>query len=238
MNFLAHYILATRFLSPPAPRPFYVVGNALPDLLPLADRHSRLRPATLALAPMTTAEERALCAGALAHLATDTAFHNTAAFADAQHQVGTLVQQAEFSAMRVRRFFLAHILVELALDAVLLRREAALSDEFYNAFTAASLAGIVNWTETTLRAPLPLLPGVLTRFTQSQYLRTYAADDGVAEGLSRVSIKARQDPFTGDNRRHLEHLVSQSIPCVAELAPALLEQTAAALLTHPPTTEK
>lgn len=238
MNFLAHYVIATHFLSSTTLLPCYVVGNALPDLLPLADRHSRLRPATLALSPTATDEERALCAGALAHLSTDTAFHKTAAFADAQYQAGALVQQSNFTAMRVRRFFLAHVLVELALDAVLLRREADLADAFYAAFTAAPLSDIVTWAEVTVGAPLPRLFGVLTRFAQSQYLRTYASDDGVTEGLSRVSVMARQDAFTGDNRRRLERLVSQTIPYVAELAPALLEQTATMLLPHPPTTAK
>ena len=236
MNFLAHYVIATRSLAPPAPLPFYVVGNALPDLLPLADRHRRLRPATMRLSPAATPEENALRAGAQAHLATDAAFHKTAAFAEAQAHVGTLVQRAEFTAIRVRRFFLTHILVELALDAVLLRREADLADDFYHAFTAAPLPPVVAWAESTLGIPLPLLPAVLTRFARSGYLRSYAANDGVAEGLSRVSVKARQDALLGDNRRRLSHLVSQAIPVVAALTPALLEQTAASV--QAPTTEK
>ncbi|MDQ2686238.1 MAG: hypothetical protein M3Y28_00050 [Armatimonadota bacterium] len=226
MNFLAHFVIATRFLTPVAPLPFYVVGNALPDLLPLADRHRRLRPAALALAPAATAEEQALRAGVLAHLATDTAFHKTAAFSEAQAHLGVLVEQAQFTAMRVRRFFLTHILVELALDAILLRQETGLADAFYAAFTAAPLAPIVSWTESSLVASLPQLPGVLTRFAQSQYLRSYAEDSGVAEGLRRVSVKARQDAFLGDNRHRLENLVAQALPVIADLAPALLEQTA------------
>lgn len=236
MNFLAHYVLATRSLTPATPLPFYVVGNALPDLLPLADRHRRLRPVTLTLASTATAEERALQAGAQAHLATDAAFHKTAAFGEAQAQLSVLVRQAEFTAMRVRRFFLTHILAELALDAILLRREADLADNFYAAFTAAPPSSAAAWTESLLGAPLPRLPAVLARFAQSQYLRSYAVESGVAEGLSRVSVKARQDAFLGDNRRRLEHLVSQALPLIADFAPSLLEQTAANL--QAPTPEK
>lgn len=237
MNFLAHYVIATRFLAPTPPLPFYVAGNALPDLLSLADRHSRLRPSNLAASPAATPEETALRSGALVHLATDAAFHKTAAFADAQFRVGLLVQDAGFLQIRVRRFFLAHVLVELALDAVLVRREASLADEFYEAFTKAMPLQTTAWTEATIGAPLPLLPGVLTRFAHFRYLLSYADDNGVAEGLNRVGIKARQAAFTGDNRGRLLWLVSQSIPVVADLALLLLEQTAA-LQPHAPTTEK
>lgn len=238
MNFLAHFVIAARSLTPTPPLPFYVVGNALPDLLTLADRRRRLRPSSVGQAPAATPEGNALRAGALAHLITDAAFHKTVAFADAQARLNGLIAQANFADMRVRRFFLAHVLVELALDAVLLRGDATLADNFYRAFSAAPPPQVAAWTETTLGTPLPTLPGVLTRFAASRYLLSYAHDDGVAEGLSRVSVKARQDAFVGDNRRRLVGLVSQAVPIVAALTPALLHETVSALPVQPPTTEK
>ena len=88
MNFLAHHVVATRFLTPAEPLPLYVVGSALPDLLPLAAAHARLRPAPVERQPALAAEEAALRAGVLVHLATDTAFHKTPSFAAAQAEAG------------------------------------------------------------------------------------------------------------------------------------------------------
>lgn len=239
MNFLAHFLLATQFLPPSGPLSAYVVGTALPDLLPLAAPRKRLRLASLTNAPEQTDAERALTAGARVHLLTDAAFHKTPAFTKAQTQVGELVTRAGFVGLRVRRFFLAHILVELALDAVLLRRQPHLTGDFYDAFAIVDFRETTGWAEAAIGQPLPSLSDVLTRFTRSRYLDSYAADAGVAEGVNRLGIRARQDAFTDENWRRLVSLASATIVTLTEQADVLLDETAAAVSAHyPPTTEK
>lgn len=231
MNFLAHYVIATRFLAPAEPLPMYVAGTALPDLLPLASPHSRLRPALVVRQPALTAEGAALRAGVLAHLKTDAAFHKTQAFAQAQATVSDVLRRVPFDGIRVRRFFVSHVLTELALDAVLLRANPAIADEFYGAFADASQVVITQWTENTLGASLPYLPAVLMQFAHSRYLYGYAEDEGVATGLSRVCARARQDTFEGENHRRLVGVAAETVASLEEAAEALLAETAAAL-TH------
>ena len=229
MNFLAHYVLATRFLPAAAPLPFYAVGNALPDLLPLAAGRTRLRSAQAAQAPARTQADRALQAGVLAHLATDAAFHKTAAFAGAQAEAGAILERAAFAGIRVRRFFVAHVLVEMALDAVLLRAEPPLADHFYTAFAGADFAAVTRWTEAAASAPLPALPAVLDRFARSRYLLSYREDGGVAEGLSRLCGRARQDTFEGENFAKLTAAVGQTAEMLQGRAGGLLAETASAV---------
>ena len=230
MNFLAHYVLATRFLTPAGPLPPYVVGSALPDLLPLAASRVRLRPALVERQPAPTAEEAALRAGILVHLATDAAFHKTPSFAAAQAEAGRLLDQAGFEGIRVRRFFLAHVLTELALDAVLLRSDPTIADDFYAAFAAADRARVTRWTEAAVGGLLPDLPAVLTRFARSRYLYQYAEDEGVAMGLSRVCARARQDTFEGENYARLVAVVGQTVTALEAQAEALLGETGAVLV--------
>lgn len=225
MNFLAHHVLATRILSPADPLPMYVVGSALPDLLPLAARHIRLRPALIERQPAPTAEEAALRAGVLVHLATDAAFHKTPAFAAAQAEVGHILDRAAFEGIRVRRFFVAHVLTELALDAVLLRRDSTVANDFYTTFAAADRAGVTRWMETAAGQPLPDLTAVLTRFARSRYLYQYGEDEGVATGLSRLCTRARQDTFEGENYARLVAAVGQTVAALAGQAEALLGET-------------
>jgi len=229
VNFLAHHVLATRVLAPADPLPPYVVGSALPDLLPLAAGRVRLRPALVERQPAPTAEEAALRAGVLVHLATDAAFHKTPAFAGAQAEVGRLLDQAAFQGIRVRRFFLAHILVELALDAVILRSDPTVADDFYTSFAAADRAHVTRWTETVVGQPLPDLPAVLTRFARSRYLYSYGEDEDVATGLSRLCARARQDTFQGENYARLVAVVGRTVAAVARQAEALLGETGAVL---------
>lgn len=231
MNFLAHFVLATRYGTPPRPRPAYVLGNALPDLLPLADTRRRFRPATLETVPAETPEDAALRGGLLIHLATDAAFHKTASFARAQAAIKSLLREGNFTDIHLRPFFLAHVLAELALDAALLRAEPGLADAFYHAFTAADFAHAAHWTEEALQTPLPALPGVLTRFARSRYLDSYRQDAGVSEGLSRLCARVHLDTFEGTNFVRLTAVVAAAAERMASFAPALLAETAAAVRT-------
>jgi len=226
MNFIAHFVVATRSRPPASPLPLYVMANALPDLLPLAAPRVRLRSAMVDMAPQQTQPDMAITAGARAHLHTDEVFHKTRAFALAAGEVGTLVDSAGFAGMRVRRFFLAHVLTELALDAYLIRREPGLLDTFYNACAEADTSRVMQWAEAATGRPLPILPHTLARFIQSQYLRHYAADAGVAEGFNRLCVRARQDTFAGPNETRLVTLTAQIVALMdAGVAQALLDET-------------
>ena len=208
----------------------YVLGTALPDLLPLAESRVHLRPARSAAAETRTESEAALAAGVSVHLATDTAFHKTAAFAAAQAEVSTLLAEAAFDGMRVRRFFVTHVLTELVLDAVLLRADPALAERFYGAITAADFSSATQWTEAVTGRTLPHLPQVLTRFADSQYLRHYAEDDGVATGLSNLCRRAGQDTFEGKNFTRLVGVVSQAADQMPKFVLSLFSETAAGIV--------
>ena len=232
MNFLAHYIIATRFLTPAEPLAAYVIGTALPDLLPVAAERARLRPARVEeKAAARTVFEGALSAGVLAHLQTDAAFHKTQAFAEASAAAGRIVAGAGFDGIRVRRFFAAHVLTEMALDAALLRAEPGLAEEFYAAFADADFPGAARWTAAVTGKPLPDLPGVLMRFVHSQYLHEYAEDSGVATGFSNVCRRAGQDTFSGDNFTRLVSVIGEIRKALPLSVPALLSETAAGILS-------
>ena len=229
MNFLAHFVIATRFLTPQEPLSAYVVGTALPDLLPLAAERVRLRPAQVEQRAARTEFEGALSAGISVHLATDAAFHKTAAFAEVQSEVSELLAETAFDGIRVRRFFAVHVLAEMVLDAVLLRVEPALADDFYAEFAAADRAAVMHRAEAVTGKPLPNLPGVLMRFARSGYLRGYAEDDDVATGFSNLCRREGQDTFEGDNFTRLVHVVSQTAARLPPYVPALLSETAAGI---------
>ena len=227
MNFLAHYYVATRLQLFTTPLPAYVVGTSLPDLLPLAAPRTRLRlPLPIPLVTGYADYYFDLTAGIRSHLRGDTAFHKSPAFAEAQSEANMLLSEAGFVEMRVRGFFVSHILVELALDAALLRNMPQLGEEFYAAFSAADFDCITRWTEAATARPLPDLPSVLQRFADSRYLLHYLSDEGVAQGLSRLCIRARQDGFEGDNFSRLGCVVCQMVEYLHPRIATLLSEAA------------
>jgi hypothetical protein len=212
MNFLSHYYVGTRLQLATPPLPAYVVGTSLPDLLPLAAPRTRLR-LPLPSQPLTGYPEHdlALTNGIRSHLKADAAFHKSPGFGDAQVKATLLLSEAGFGGIRVRRFFVSHILVELALDAALLRNMPHLGEEFYAAFSAADFDNITLWTVVATARPLPHLTSVLERFADSRYLLHYLSDEGVAQGLSGLCIRARQDSFEGQNFIRLTSVVGQMV---------------------------
>ena len=143
-----------------------------------------------------------------------------------------MLADAAFEGIRVRRFFVAHVLTELVLDTVLLRRDPAIADRFYSAFAAADFDLTAQWTEAVTGRSLPHLPLVLARFAQSQYLRHYAEDDGVATGLSNLCRRAGQDTFENENFSRMVGVVGQVATRMPQFIPALLSETAAGILDH------
>ena len=227
VNFLAHYVLATALFAATraiavlcggnGPARFAAIGICADDYLRQAIVTSRLPQ---------SAEEAALQAGVSVHLATDAAFHKTEAFARAQAIVSRFLSETDFVGIRVRRFFVAHILAELALDAVLVRTDPSIADSFYSAFNEANYAVVTRWTEDVVGKHLPHLPSVLARFAESHYLLHYQEPEGVATGLSRLCGRARQDTFKGENYGRLVEVVEKSTAALESQAEALLEETA------------
>ena len=201
--------------------------------MPLASPRTRLRYSLLGQTASTPTEDFALTAGIRSHLAADTAFHKSLAFAEAQSKAGQFLAAAGFAEIRVRRFFVAHIMVELALDAALLRETPHLGVEFYDAFSAADYGSITLWTEAAIAHPLPNLPSVLVRFANSRYLMHYLSDEGVAQGLSLLCTRARQDSFEGENFTRLTDAVGQMVEYLYPRIAALLTEAA-----QPPTIPK
>lgn len=216
MNYLSHHHVA-RLAAGDTASPLFYIGNILPDLLAVEGSGGRLR-----LPHLAASTERELARGAALHLATDRNFHAAPAFADAVADASALLRSAPFQTAPRRVFFLAHVFVELALDAALLRADSRLVDHFYAPFTPAVSSRVVAATEAMLSRPLPALPEVLSRFVRSRYLYHYAEDGGLAEALHRISLRAGLTGFaTPPDRTRLAEAFAAFLPRAAALGPLL-----------------
>lgn len=181
MNYLAH----AWTLGPAAPDEV-VLGAALPDLAGVFDR--RAPRLTMEAADLLEGAGAPLLArGVRAHQAADSCFHDLPAFKE-----GCAALRAELALLeleQVRGFFLAHLLLEVLLDAALLEEDPTLAPRFYSALEAAPReraatlvakkdpAGFERWVE---------------RFLRARFLLDYGTDEGVAFRIEQVLNRARQ----------------------------------------------
>jgi hypothetical protein len=195
MNYLAHHAIARqRSANTPEISSFFV-GNVLPDLLGISG-DGKLRAVHVKLP--TTALER----GIRLHIETDRAFHGLAAFLNATSQAKEILLEAPFRIPVHRVFFIAHVFVELALDAYLLNKISGIAEDFYGKFDSSNTEQIVEETRRILGVenPLPSLPRTIERFRQTQFLYRYRTEIGLADSLDGLSRRAGLPGFGAEDR--------------------------------------
>jgi|GEM_PF-1559438 len=136
MNYFAH---AFRFIG----RPRFVTGTALPDWLSVVNRRLRFRPQRLDPAALHADQKISeLMAGIKQHLEDDNRFHNCEAFS--RCLVAVLQEVRPFlNGVGIPPVFLSHLLVEVLLDAQLVRTRQADVSRYY-----ADLESVdPDWTE-------------------------------------------------------------------------------------------
>lgn len=179
MNYLSHGRDVTE-------HPLVLAGTAAPDWLRACRRRSRLRPERLPTDPLPTPQTQ-LLRGIRKHFADDHAFHASAAFDEAQREVAVLLRTHHPELRRTT--FLAHILVEILMDAWLMRRDPTLADRYYASLDALDLDRVVGWLNTWATEPAARLASWIEGFRRIQFLRTYG-DDG--EVVARLEAVARR----------------------------------------------
>lgn len=181
MNYLSHQFVARTVRPEPDAPALFFAGNLLPDLLAVSG-DARVRD--------VSGYYGVLAEGVALHLRTDRQFHGLAAFHAVQESANQLLLSAPWETPPRRRFFLAHVMTELALDAELLRQDPGLPGDLYGTLSEALQAGLVEETERLVRRPVPNLGRSIERFLGSRFLYEYATADGLASALARVSARA------------------------------------------------
>lgn len=164
-----------------------VAGTSLPDWLRVIDKKARLRPDVLEGAPDDDPRFVALKAGAQQHHDDDLRFHSDDAFEALNHDVAAIAR-ARFPHLRAST--LAHVLVELLLDAALMQRHPHLLQRYYD--VVASIDGDVlrAFVQRTTGRPVDNAPYFLDRFRRARFLGAYAHDDGMMQCLRGVWSRA------------------------------------------------
>jgi len=186
MNFLAH---ARNHVH----RPYVAAGTALPDWLSIGHRRLRLRRDGL---PDRTEHHLAeeLLEGVRTHLEEDVWFHASPAFVELNARFAVAIRGLP-GAERARASVLAHILVEMLLDAELMRDDPRLLDAYYRGLARVDAGYVERAASRWLAAPPLRLSRVIEVFRAVGFLRAYTEDAGVVFRLAQVTRRTRMAPL-------------------------------------------
>lgn len=179
MNFLSHFHLDREINNAP-----FVVGVCTPDLISLYNREIRIKhPPVL---PSHHADYQYFVDGILRHYEADKVFHNSPFFAEEMKKIESFLKE-NFADIKVKRpFFVAHVLVELMIDKVLIAKDEKLIPDFYENFHQVGHTQIATLTQIATAKEIDAYPLFIQKFLQNQYLYHYADYEYILYVLQRI----------------------------------------------------
>jgi acyl carrier protein phosphodiesterase len=200
MNFLAHFYLDRMHESSQ-----FVVGAATPDLMSIYNSGFRIKASRVDHLP---AETRAMVdpqflLGLERHFHADRVFHSSPLFAQETHALSRMMEERFAEQELPRKYFIAHILLELLLDKVLIYHDADLLGDYYAHFARlAPYETLRQGTEIVSAHQMPNYEAFIGKFVDNKYLYHYTENDHLIYILRRLlrRVGIEQSHFLDDPR--------------------------------------
>ncbi len=167
--------------------PYLMAGTAIPDWLSVVDRRVRVRsPAARRFLACRDQRIVSVAAGIVRHHHDDAWFHRTRAFAELSWQFTAALRDRLPRDDGMRPSFLGHILVELLLDAELIRSDPPLLDRYYESMDGVD-PELVGWVVNQMASrPASELAAFIPLFSAERFLYDYGQDAKLLYRLNTV----------------------------------------------------
>lgn len=202
MNFLSHY-----YIDAEVDIPEYTLGKILPDLLRNYHKGLRIKPEG------ALANEYHLInlnKGILNHYAVDAFFHNSAFFTSNTDQIKKALKSNTYDNIHKYFYFYAHILLEIMLDRLLLKRDQNIGIGFYdhlNSVKEETIKDFFRYNKIELNAKEFFL--YLKSFTNARYLFSYINNESLIYALGRINQRAGLAPFSAQDVEKLILIIDE-----------------------------
>ena len=186
MNFIAHY-----FLDRHRPESHFAVGAATPDLLSIYNSRLRIKQHHIKkLEQQELSEMESIFAeGVYRHFLADKVFHSSEFFqSETQHLSARLKEDLSHTEIH-RKYFIAHVLLELLLDKVIIQDHPGILEDYYDHYGEIQLNDVRMATEKIATHPLPKYEEFLDKFRKNRFLFKYKAYDHIIYVLSRIMLR-------------------------------------------------
>ena len=198
MNYFAH---AFPFLDDDSlPRnvdPYFIAGAAVPDWLNVVDRKVRARSRSAKTFLMDSDPDCvALAKGIVQHHHDDDWFHQTPIFNELILSFAVEIRDLLAPDDGFRPSFLGHILVELFLDAELIRRSSKKIETYYNELDRLDHLKVEKIVGAIAGKPVTNLGWFIERFIEVKFLFDYSDDQRLMGRLNQIMQRVKLAPLS------------------------------------------
>jgi hypothetical protein len=174
--------------------PWFVAGTALPDWLRVLDRRARVSAERAeAHRDHDDPRVRSLALGVLRHHEDDRRFHGSVAFDETRRAVADTIRPALPAADGHRPWFVAHLVLEVQLDASITAESPTRLDDYYAALGSLDADAVAAAARTLTEDGAPArLAELVRRFRSERFLFDYAEPRSALRRLDRVVRSVRQ----------------------------------------------
>ncbi len=182
MNCFAH---GFRFLD----RPYFLVGTALPDWLTMIDRKVRVRKKNAReFLELEIEDDRQheVASGIVQHHEDDHWFHDHRPFVQLNLELAVDLRERLGADAGFRPHFVAHVVIEMLLDAALVTPDRSQLDKYYEQIKTVDPQVIQDTVNAIAVKPTEKLVPFIDVFLREGYLYDYFEDAGVMYRINRI----------------------------------------------------
>jgi len=190
MNLLSHY-----YLDAEKGRPYYNTGLVMPDLMGSFKKGWKPPKSVF----FNNNYQKELYSGMLQHQETDRQFHASLFFTHAIPDIRKIFEKNGLKLPGVRLFFVAHIMLELMLDRLILLDSMAYADNFYSDINKVDVEQITEFFQVDTMNGEYNFSGFFQKFRDAKYIYNYVGDENFIYALNRIMKRAAQPVFEGEN---------------------------------------
>ena len=158
-------------------------------------------------------KEHPLFLGAMKHLERDIQFHSHPFFDDMCEKIGSIIDQTPAKEIP-KTWFLAHILLEMAIDRILMEENIDGLHHFYEELQAVQEDDINSYFENNKLIKADVFMEKLDKFNHHQWLFKYLENDMLPKSLNRVYFRIG---FTKEWTTDIHHALIDSLPAVLKV---------------------
>lgn len=176
MNFLSHYYFDKKEPN----NGLYHLGLMFPDFL---------KQFTLQrFKPINKLDKHPLFQGALKHVERDEHFHSHPFFDKMCKDIAALIDQTEAKSIP-KTWFLAHILLEMGIDRIIMEENIKELDTFYAELSSVTKNDIDRYFNHNNLAQTDVFYTKLSKFNESKWLYQYLEDEKLPISLNHVYFR-------------------------------------------------
>ena len=179
MNFIAHY-----YLDGERGNPHYNFGLILPDLLSIQKRGWKVTDRNHIEA--ISEYNMQIVKGVLKHYDLDSLFHQSDYFITHTKYIKSLFTVSQIETVRKRKHFLAHILLELIIDRVIIKKETQILELFYADLDQIDIQEVGDLFYKEDEAVIQSFCTFFDKFRSKRYLYKYTNNEAIIFVLNKV----------------------------------------------------